>query len=1037
MQRNLYCAVFLLAAGVFSSLAAAQSSSPVDFNRDIRPLLSDRCFACHGPDANARKAELRLDVEVEAKKFAISPGDLEDSEFWARITHEDAKDRMPPEELHKPLTQAEIDLLGRWIKEGAVWAEHWAWIAPKRPNPPSVSNQAWSKNPIDRFVFKELDKAGLKPSPEADRETLLRRVSLDLTGLPPTPAEIDAFLADTSPNAYENVVDRLLASPHYGERMAQDWLDGARYADTNGFQNDFQRYMWPWRDWVIDAYNRNLPFDEFAVEQLAGDMLPDATESQRVASGFNRNNRANTEGGSIEEEWYVENRIDRVETTSTVFLGLTMGCARCHDHKYDPISQKEFYSFYAFFNSTEDKGFYEETRGNAGPIVELPTPEHTAKLAEFDTQVAALRAEVEAVKAQATDLYPKTLARFDTTPAPDFAATATLRVASENDIKARKAAAPWRVDGLVGPAFYFDGTEAMEARARQDYAFLKDAPFTVSAWVRPDKGGALFSRVSKKKDVQRGVDAVITGDGKIIVHLTGAGLDDAIKVTTDNRLKMQSWAHVAIAYDGSGKAEGVKVYVSGRPAAITINTNALTQEFDTKAPLLLGRILDGEYFKGTISDFRIYEQALPEESVNALIETTLRATRVAYPSDARVASLTGFLEVQHSFDVRAKEAIANAKQSERDEYYRANVPTVMVMKELAETKPTYRLVRGAYDAPDTTEALAPRVPAFLPPLPADAPPNRLTLAQWIVDPANPLTARVQVNKFWAKFFGTGFVKSPENFGLQSEPRSNADLFDWLATEFIRNGWDMKAIQKTIVMSATYKQDSAVSPALLERDPENRLLARGPRFRLSVETIRDTALAASGLLSPKIGGPSVMPYQPDGLWAELAGGAGQGPYVQATDEDLYRRTLYTYRKRTVPHPITSTFDAPSYEICKVMRARTNTPLQALALLNDTTYVEAARNLAQRMLQESTSQDGSPLRHGFRLVMGRYPTHDEEQLLQGGLDKFTATYQADAEAAKTFVSNGLSPVPAELDTSTLAAYTALAGVMLNLDEAITQE
>jgi len=1041
MQRQIFRSIFLvLPVALHVALiprATGQPPFPVDFNRDIRPILSDRCFACHGPDANTRKAELRLDIEAEAKKFAISPGDLADSEFWTRITSDDPEERMPPEELHKPLTPDQIELFGRWIKEGAAWAEHWAWIAPKRVNPPAVSNKAWSQSPIDRLVFAKLVKAGLQPSPEADRETLLRRISLDLIGLPPTPAELDAFLADASPNAYENAVDRLLASPHYGERMAADWLDGARYADSNGFQNDFERHMWPWRDWVINAYNVNQPFDQFAVEQLAGDMLPDATDSQRIATGFNRNNRSNTEGGSIEEEWFIENRIDRVDTTATMFLGLTMGCARCHDHKYDPISQKEFYSFYAFFNSTEDKGFYEETRGNVGPIVEMPTPEHSAKLAEFDAQVAALRADVEAVKAQGGDLYSKTLALFDTVRIAEHTPAPALSVAAQEDFKAKKSAMPWPVAGLVGPAFYFDGGDTVHAAARNDFAFANDKPFTVSAWVRPEKGGALFSKIAEKKDVKRGVDAVITGDGKIIVHLIGLAPDDTIKVTTDVRLKMQTWAHVAITYDGSGTADGLKVFVSGRPTVVTVNTNALKQGFDTEAPLLLGRLPEGEYFKGTIADFRVYDLILDEQSVNSLIQSTLIGTRAGDPSDARVASFTGFLELQHSFDVRAKEDAANAKQRERDQYYKANVPTVMVMRELPEVKPTYRLVRGAYDAPDTSEALAPNVPAFLPPLPASKPNNRLALAQWIVDPKNPLTARVQVNRFWAKFFGHGLVTSPDNFGLQSEPPSNPELLDWLATEFIRNGWDMKEIQKTIVMSQTYRQSSDVSPALLERDPENRLLARGPRFRLPAETVRDTALAAAGLLSPKIGGPSVMPYQPDGLWAELAGGAGQGPYVLANGEDLYRRTLYTYRKRTVPHPIVTTFDAPSFEICKVMRTRTNTPLQALALLNDTTYVEAARNLAQRMMQETSSQEISPVRYGFRLVTGRYPSADEVQMLELGLEKFTATYKADAEAAKTFVSNGQSPVPADLDTSTLAAYTALAGVMLNLDEAITQE
>jgi hypothetical protein len=1037
IRHALRAGVALGVALFLSPRSMGQSKPPVDFSRDISPILSNHCFACHGPDAAQRKADLRLDVEKEAKKLAISPGDLSDSELWARITNDDVKKRMPLEEAHNPLSPPQIELIGRWIEEGAVWARHWAWVAPKRATPPAASKPVWVKNEIDRFVLAGLDTAGLAPSPEADRTTLIRRLSLDLIGLPPTPAEVDAFVADTARDAYEKVVDRLLASPHYGERMAMDWLDGARYADTNGFQNDFERNMWPWRDWVINAYNANMPFNQFAVEQLAGDLLPNATDAQRIATGFNRNNRSNTEGGSIEDEWRAENIIDRVETTSTVFLGLTMGCARCHDHKYDPITQKDFYKFFAFLNSTEDKGFYEETHGNTGPIVELASDEQKARLAEIDVAIAAAKVEVDAEKALDADVYPRAIERLGSAAVTDFAIKPAITAATPRQIKAKRSAAAQWVDGLVGPALFLDGSDGVRATSRKRFDFQKDKPFSVSVWVRPEKAGAIFSSVAEKADVRRGVDTLVTGDGKLIVRLAGKSPDDMIKVTTDTRLKMQTWAHVAVTYDGSGKGEGVKVYFSGRPASLKIDTNKLTVDFRTKAPLLLGRLPTSEYFKGTIADLRVYDQALAEEGINALIETTLRATRAIDPSDARKASLTAFLELQHSFSVRAKEAVASAKQKERDDYLKANVPTVMVMRELPEPRPTYRLVRGQYDNPDKNETLTPDVPEFLPPLPAGSPRNRLTLAQWIVDPANPLTARVAVNRLWIKFFGQGLVKTPENFGAQSEPPSNPGLLDWLATEFVCLNWDVKAIQKKMLMSAAYRQISDVSPALFERDPENRLLARGPRFRLPAEVVRDNALAVSGLLAMKIGGPSVMPYQPEGLWDELAGGAGQGPYKLGSGEDLYRRSLYTYRKRTVPHPLIGTFDAPSFETCRVMRARTNTPLQALALLNDVTYVEAARNLAQRMVREATPPEVSPLRYGVRLALGRNPTADEEQLLQSGLEKFMSTYRSDPEAAKALVTNGQSPVPDDLDKPTLAAYTALASVILNMDETITKE
>ncbi len=1041
-QRRIQSA-FIVATVVLLSIrtgtAGAQSSSPVDFNRDIRPILSEHCFACHGPDAAQRKGELRLDVEKEAKKLVISPGDLSDSELWARINHKDPKERMPPDEAHKPLSAEQIALVGRWIEEGAVWAQHWAWVAPQRPASPEVADASWLRNGIDSFVLDGITKAGLTPSPEADKTALIRRVSLNLIGLPPTPAEIDAFLADTSPEAYEKVIDRLLASPQYGERMAVDWLDGARYADSNGFQNDFERNMWPWRDWVIKAFNDNMPFDQFSVEQIAGDLLPNATDSQRIATGFNRNNRSNTEGGSIEEEWYLENRVDRVETTSAVFLGLTMGCARCHDHKYDPIEQKDFYRFLGFFNSTEDRGFYEEQRGNSGPIVSLPTPENLKRIAELEAAVTEAKADLDAQKALSSDPYDGTLKQIRKDKPEKVKAKPAIDVESKRDLQIlntpeSKPAAVW-IDGPVGEALVLDASAAYSIAPKDPSRLSRDVPFTMTTWVRAEKPGALFSQLLGEGDATRGVDAYVTEDGRIVVRLLDAP-DSKITVTSEPRLKLNKWAHVAVVYNGSGKSGGLKIYVSGFAAPAKAEGEKINADFAVDAPLLIGRRPAGDALQGQVGDFTLYDKELSAEQINALKDRALRKAALSKDMERKTA-LREYIDFQYGLAVTEKESAASARQKERIDYTYKQVPSVMVMKELPEPKPTYRLVRGQYDQPDTTEALQPDVPAFLPPLPADAPRNRLTLAKWLVDPANPLTARVAVNRLWQKFFGAGLVKTLDNFGMQSEPPANQALLDWLAAEFVANKWDLKAMQKVIVMSATYRQDSAVSPELLERDPENRLLARGPRFRMPAEIVRDNALAVSGLLAEKIGGPSVMPYQPDGLWDELAGGAGQGPYKLASGEDLYRRSLYTYRKRTVPHPLTSTFDAPSFEICRAMRARTNTPLQALALLNDVTYVEAARNLAERMMREANSQDASPLRYGFRLVTGRYPAPDEEQLLQAGLEKFTATYQSDAEAAKALVANGQSPVPTDLDASTLAAYTALASVMLNLDETITLE
>ncbi len=1034
----LYCSVLAL-GGISAQPSSAASPAPVDFNRDIRPIFSEHCFACHGPDAAKRKAELRLDVEKEAKKLAISPGDLSDSELWARINHADIKKRMPLEEANNPLTAHQIALLGRWIEEGAVWAQHWAWTVPQHASPPEVADPAWSNSDIDRFVYAGIEKAGLKPSPEAGREALVRRVSLNLIGLPPTPAEIDAFLADTSPGAYEKVVDRLLASPQYGERMAVDWLDGARYADSNGFQNDFERNMWPWRDWVIKAFNDNMPFDQFAVEQLAGDLLPNATVSQQVATGFNRNNRSNTEGGAIEEEWHLENRVDRVETTAAVFLGLTMGCARCHDHKYDPIEQKDFYRFLGFFNSTEDRGFYEEQHGNTGPIVSFPTPENTKRIAELEAAVTESTADLDAYKAQSTDTYAGALKQIRKDKPQKVKAKPAINIRSKRDVRIidaadKKTRAAW-IDGPVGPALALDAAAAYSIAPKEPVRLTRDAAFTVTAWVRAEKPGALFSQLAGDGDAARGVDAYLTEDGRVVVRLLDAA-DSKIVVTTEPRLKLNTWAHVAVVYNGSGKAGGLKVYVGGYLVKAKAEGEAVKADFGVDAPLLIGRRPAGDALQGRIGGFTIYAAEFTPDQVKSLKDRVLRKAARSKDKE-RQAALHEYFDFQFALIQTEKEADVSARQKAQIDYTSKQVLSVMVMKELPTPRPTYRLVRGQYDQPDMSEELQPDVPAFLPPLPAEAPRNRLTFARWLVDPANPLPSRVTVNRLWQKFFGAGFVKTSDNLGMQSEPPSNPALLDWLAAEFVALKWDLKAIQKEIVMSAAYRQDSAVSPELFERDPENRLLARGPRFRLPAEVVRDNALAVSGLLAEKIGGPSVMPYQPEGLWDELAGGAGQGPYVLAKGEDLYRRSLYTYRKRTVPHPLTSTFDGPSFEICRVVRARTNTPLQALALLNDVTYVEAARNLAQRMLREANSQEASPLRFGFRLVTGRYPAPDEEQMLQTGFETFAATYQADTEAAKALISNGQSPVPGDLDAPTLAAYTALAGVMLNLDESITQE
>lgn len=1038
------CIVAGLGFAVALGWAPCAGAGDIDFQQDILPLLADRCFACHGPDANQRKAELRLDLETGVKKEVVVPGKPDESELLRRISTTDPKDHMPPPASEKaPLTPEEVALFRAWIAEGAKWVGHWAFSAPAAAEPPDVANMNWPRNEIDPFILARIEAAGLSPSPEADRETLIRRLSFDLTGLPPALAEIDRFVMDNSPDAYENLVDRLLASPNVGEHLARPWLDGARYADTNGYQNDFHRVMWPWRDWVIGAFNRNMPYDQFLTEQLAGDLLPDATESQRIATGFNRNNKSVTEGGSIEEEWLVENLVDRVETTSTVFLGLTMGCARCHDHKYDPITQKDFYSFFAFFNSSEDRGFYEETRGNTGPQVMLPDFEQQKKLTELDLAVNRAREALEAARAAQGGNYDAWLTALRSAAPAEGAVTpvyeADLRGAlpagaSTNQTGQPAAPSVWST-GPLGASLALDGKAQSTLDLGQAVTFDREKPFTVALWVRPETDGALFSKMDENQGY-RGVDTLVTRRGEIEVHIASVWEADALKVMSERVLELTQWSHLRVTYDGSSKAAGIAVYVNGEAVPLNVEKDALAGPIDTAEPLRIGQRTKSAYYKGDIAGLQFFDQVLPPELIVPRLEASIAAVLPAEIDTEQDKALRGFYESRVALAVKPQQEVVDAAQKARDELAKS-IPSVMVMQERAEPRPTYRLKRGAYDAPDTSEQLYPRTPDFLPPMPDGAPKNRLGLAQWLTDPGNPLAARVAVNRFWQQVFGRGLVKTAEDFGVQGSPPTHPLLLDALAVHFRESGWDVKGLLKEMAMSATYRQSSAVNETLLAADPDNRLYARAPRYRFSAEMVRDNALAASGLLSGRVGGPPAMPYQPPGLWEELAGGASMGGYVQGTGEDLYRRSLYTHRKRTVPHPTLTTFDAPSFEICLARRGRTNTPLQALALLNDTTYVEAARRLAQRMLSEADGGPADRLGYGFRLATGRRPTAAELASLTRGYETFAAKFAGNEASAAALVANGESPVPAEIPAEALAAYMTEAGVLLNLDEAMTRE
>ena len=1031
MKTWLVSALATLAPAVLAASAlAASAQAAVEFNRDIRPLLSDRCFACHGPDSANRKAGLRLDQEAAAKaelrkKFPIVAGDPERSEVYQRIISTRPALRMPPSYAgHAPLAPKEVALIRQWIEEGAPWQKHWSFLPPVRPAVPP--RDGWGANPIDAFIASRLKKEGLKPAAEASKATLLRRVTLDLTGLPPSPAETRAFLDDSSPNAYERAVDRLLASPRYAERMAIRWLEAARYADTNGYQSDGVRDMWRWRDWVLDSFQRNMPFDQFTIEQIAGDMLPNRTREQRIASAFHRNHRTSAEGGIVEEEFRVEYVADRVETTSTVWLGLTMGCSRCHDHKYDPITQRDFYSMFAFFNNVPERGLVYNF-GNEEPFIPAPLPEHEQKMAEHTARLhkaEGLWASLQKRIAKTQKQWEKTIRDHgDWKPSAGAVLHLPLDDGGTSGLTAES--------GKVGQAVRFDGKRGIEAGLDVAKFDFKD-PFTISAWIKPDSpNGAIVSRA---QDYWEGEGyTLFLHEGKLRLHSTRRFTDISLRIETLEPLKIGEWQHVAISYDGYRKGAGVRMYVNGTSRELKIDFDELTYPFGPKEPFRVGVGAGEKYrYRGLIDDVRVYNRALTSEEASTLplLETLGSLVRIpeSQRSEPQRQKLRlAFLDLAAPPEVRDALASVLKERKEWRKYY-DSIPTVMVMRESPTPRDAFILKRGAYDAPG--DRVTASVPAALPGWKPEWPANRIGLAKWLVDRQNPLTARVMVNRYWQMFFGTGLIKTGEDFGSQGEWPVHAELLDWLAVEFMESGWNVKGILKTIVMSATYRQESKVTPDLLQRDPENRLLARGPRVRLSAEMVRDQALAASGLLVEQLGGPSVKPYQPPGLWQELSG----GKYTEDKGPGLYRRSLYTYWKRTIAPPSMINFDSPTRESCTVRETRTNTPLQALNLMNDVTYLEAARKLGERMVKQGGPE---PLAYGFQLAVGRAPSESEVAVLQNALRKFRSRYGADTEAAAKFLDQGASPRDPSIPPAELAAYASVASMLLNLDEFVTKE
>lgn len=1186
MAKSRVLALLVMAGlwpGVFDGVRG--STSDVDFNRDIRPILSDNCYACHGPDEAQRKAKLRLDQREDATKPArsgetpIVPGEPSKSELIFRITTEDEDDRMPPVSTGKTISSTQIDLLRRWIEQGAKWQTHWAFTAPSRPELPAVSETAWPRNEIDHFVLAKLEKEGLEPSPEADKPTLARRAALDLTGLPPTVDEVDAFLADGAPDAYEKLVDRLMSWQRFGEHQARYWMDAVRYADTHGYHIDSQRDMWKYREWVIKAFNDNMPFDQFTTEQLAGDLLPNPSLDQKIATGFVRSNMTTGEGGAIEEEYRSKYTFDRTETTGTIFMGMTLTCARCHTHKYDPIQHREYFGLYAFFNQVDDK-VMDENKPNPEPFLKVPSRAQAERMDWLKGHIAERQGELEAAMPELdtaqevwegqwisrlckswVPLEPihakstltngaelrfseefvihaegpnpeKDVHEIAFTPAPREIRALKIEVLlADLDANGKTGRAPdggfalseLEVD-LVGPPI--EGKDravrrlklshsaadaeapdhgigrALDGKADTGWQVPADAlgqPHTAvvvlaepvniqagdelkvrlrsetskaqgalaryrisaapgegaaEAWDSPRFGPWHVLGPLKPKDGSAGLETVYEPESEVDLKKKFPGVRDEVG-WSERREYEDGKAHLLVqdlhgvhgvrylyrtlslphsrSMDLQLRTDGpFRLWVNGEPVAER-DRGPSPSEPSTKITLQLKEGENRFLWKVVTVQGAAYFTFSPDLGSEDGLTPEIAAVLAVSPSTREnQAKVRTYYRRQYASDFRERhDELANWKQEL--EATDRSIPTTMVAKESKTLRETFLLARGEYDKKG--EKVEPHLPAIFPPLPEGAPTNRLGLAQWLLDPSHPLTARVTVNRLWQHYFGVGLVKTAEDFGMQGENPSHPELLDWLATEFVRSGWDMKHMHRLIANSATYRQSSRTTPGLLERDPENRLLARGPRFRLDGEAIRDTALFVSGLLVEKLGGRSVRPYEPPGLWEAVSFNNSQ-TYVQDTGEAQYRRSLYTFWKRQSPPPNMMLFDAPTRESCTVRRSRSNTPLQALALLNDPQFVEAARAFAQRIMLEGGEEVQDRARFAFRVATSRSPSEHELAVLCEFFKEQCETFRKDREAAEKFLGVGPFKAKADLDAAELAAWATLGSLILNLDETVTK-
>jgi len=1018
------------------AFGASAAEERVDFNFEVRPLLSDRCFFCHGPDDKARKAKLRLDQReglFQPRKdgtWIVKPGDPAASELMRRVLSKDPDDVMPPPDSHIDLNEAEKDVLRRWIQQGAEWGDHWAFRPLTRSTPPEAPEGVRVLNPIDQFVTARLATAGLKPSPPADPTRLLRRIRLDLTGLPPTPEELEAFGRDHSPAAYEQAVDRLLASPAYGERRANEWLDLARFADTYGYQTDADRDLSPWRDWVIKAFNENLPYDQFITWQLAGDLLPDATDEQILATAFNRLHRQTNEGGSIEEEFRNEYVADRVHTMGTAFLGLTLECSRCHDHKYDPISQRDYYSLAAFFNNIDESGLYAHfTAATPTPTLLRWEGDAKARHAELRRELARAEERLAIVAREARDRFPSTSSLPPMpTPVAHYSLDAIVDNRTPDRISTNAASlseGPELSDGQKGKALRFSGDNSVTVPVAGQ--FKRTQPFSFDLWLRPteqrDRAVILHYSQAWTDSGSRGYELVLD-QGRPFFALIHFWPGNALAVRAKNPLPLNEWSEVTVTYDGSSRAAGVRLYRNGVPLETEVVRDRLTRDIQHRGAWgdsgegsirlsLAARFRDRGFRNGQIDELQVFNTCLTPGEVRTL---------AGLPYGPEEAFLT-YLERKDVAYRDALAAVQKLRDAENDLVGTAR--EIMVMTEMSGRRPTFVLKRGAYDSP--ADPVDPNAPERILPFSSDLPRNRFGFARWVTDPRNPLTARVAVNRVWKQHFGRGLVGTLNDFGAQGQLPDNPVLLDWLAGEFIRSGWDLKALHKLIVQSATYQQASEGSPESLAKDPENRLLSRGPKHRLGAEQIRDQALAVSGLLSPEIGGRSVKPYQPPGVWEEA--GTGKS-YSQDHGDKLYRRSLYTFWRRTAPPPSMLSFDAVTREVCTANREVTSTPLQSLVLLNDTQFIEAARVLAESLWR---NPDGDQrLQRAFQRVLGRTPKPSEVRILTQLFDEQRSYFTQKPEEATQLLKTGEKPVDPSLPRIDLAAATVVVSTLMNHDE-----